>query len=108
MDLKVKRSVIAVMLGMSFLLPNTAAVAETTQTVVETDPTFSNVSVHDPDVIKVNDTYYIFGSHLAVAKSTDLTHWEKIADGVADGNKVIPNVQEELKDTFDWTQSNNL
>ena len=110
MDLKVKRSLMAVMMGLSFILPNTAAAAETNQTVVETDsnPTFSDVSVHDPDIIKVNDTYYVFGSHLAVAKSTDLTHWEKIADGVADGNKVIPNVQEELKGTFDWTQSNDL
>ncbi|MEH7120302.1 family 43 glycosylhydrolase [Neobacillus vireti] len=110
MDLKVKRSLMAVMMGLSFIMPNTAAAAETNQTVVETDsnPTFSDVSVHDPDVIKVNDTYYVFGSHLAVAKSTDLTHWEKIADGVADGNKVIPNVEEELKGTFDWTQSNDL
>ncbi len=30
----------------------------------------ANVSVHDPSVVKVDDTYYIFGSHLAAAKST--------------------------------------
>ena len=24
-----------------------------------------NVIVHDPSVIKINDTYYVFGSHLA-------------------------------------------
>jgi beta-xylosidase len=30
---------------------------------------FRDVSVHDPSVIKVNDTYYVFGSHLAAAKT---------------------------------------
>ena len=30
------------------------------------NPTFRfNVSVHDPSVIKVDDLYYVFGSHLA-------------------------------------------
>ena len=28
-------------------------------------PTFQNVSVHDPSVIKAGDTFYVFGSHLA-------------------------------------------
>ncbi|WP_160725828.1 LamG-like jellyroll fold domain-containing protein [Bacillus sp. USDA818B3_A] len=111
MDLKVKRSIIAVMLGASIILPNSAmakVAAEPVTVAAESMRTFSNVSVHDPDVIKVNDTYYVFGSHLAVAKSTDLMNWEKVADGVADGNKVIPNVEEELKETFDWTQSKDL
>ncbi|TMN63813.1 beta-xylosidase, partial [Pseudoalteromonas sp. S1727] len=39
----------------------------------------TNVAVHDPSVLKVDDTYYIFGSHLAAAKSTDLMNWEMIS-----------------------------
>ncbi|WP_404341784.1 LamG-like jellyroll fold domain-containing protein [Pseudoalteromonas mariniglutinosa] len=39
----------------------------------------SRVAVHDPSVIKTDDTYYIFGSHLAAAKSSDLLHWEMIS-----------------------------
>lgn len=71
-------------------------------------PVFKEASVHDPSVIKVNDTFYIFGSHLAAAKSKDLMSWETIASGVADGNRLIPNVKEELKPTLDWAQSDTL
>ena len=31
----------------------------------------AGVSVHDPSIIKDNGTYYIFGSHMESAKSTD-------------------------------------
>lgn len=37
------------------------------------------VGVHDPSVIENDGTYYIFGSHLAAAKSTDLLNWEMIS-----------------------------
>ena len=40
-------------------------------------PKFRDVSVHDPSVIRAEDgTYYIFGSHMAAAKSTDLMQWQ--------------------------------
>ncbi|OBA02264.1 hypothetical protein A9P44_22145 [Paenibacillus polymyxa] len=42
-------------------------------------PTFSNVSVHDPSIVKDGDTYYVFGSHIATAMSKDLTHWTSFA-----------------------------
>ena len=58
---------------------------------------FKETSVHDPSILKVNDTFYIFGSHLAAAKSKDLMNWDTIATGVANGNALIPNVKEELK-----------
>ena len=41
-----------------------------------TEVSYSRVSVHDPSVIYDNGTYYIFGSHMAWAKSTDLRNWE--------------------------------
>lgn len=41
-----------------------------------TDVKYSRVSVHDPSVVYDNGTYYVFGSHMAWAKSTDLTNWE--------------------------------
>ena len=40
---------------------------------------FSEVSVHDPSIIQGEDgDYYIFGSHLAVAKTSDLMNWEYV------------------------------
>ncbi len=42
-----------------------------------TQATYRHVTVHDPSVVydPVTDTYYIFGSHLAWAKSKDLRNW---------------------------------
>lgn len=39
---------------------------------------YSRVSVHDPSIVKDPETgtYYVFGSHLAFAKSTDLISWQ--------------------------------
>lgn len=78
------------------------------ESVPKQNPSFISVSVHDPSIIKVDDIYYIFGSHLAAAKSKDLMHWELIDAGVYNGNKLIPNVLEELKDTFEWAQTKTL
>ena len=41
----------------------------------------AGVSVHDPSVIKDNDTYYIFGSHMESAKSADLRNWIGFSSG---------------------------
>ncbi len=71
-------------------------------------PEFSNVSVHDPSVIKVDETYYVFGSHLASAKSKDLMSWTQLSSGVDEGNVLIPNVTEELSETLSWAQSDTL
>ncbi|WIV17597.1 family 43 glycosylhydrolase [Paenibacillus polygoni] len=74
----------------------------------QTSPVFQEASVHDPSVIKVDNTFYVFGSHLAAAKSTDLMSWNLIDSGVKDGNKLIPNVTEELKEALAWAQSDTL
>lgn len=71
-------------------------------------PVFTNVAVHDPSVIKVGADFYIFGSHLAAAKSTDLQNWTLVADGVNTNNKLMPNAATEIKETFDWAQTSTL
>ncbi|WP_405112205.1 glycoside hydrolase family 43 protein [Paenibacillus sp. FSL K6-1217] len=74
----------------------------------EGPPEFGNVSVHDPSVIRVEDTYYVFGSHLASAKSKDLMSWTQISSGVTDDNVLIPGVTQELSETLSWAQSDTL
>ena len=85
-----------------------AKLAEGAPEMEKGDSQFKNVSVHDPSVIKVDDTYYIFGSHLASAKSKDLIKWEQISRYVHDNNPLIPNVTEEMKEGLDWAQTNNF
>lgn len=71
-------------------------------------PPLMSASVHDPSIIKVGDTYYVFGSHLAAAKSTDLRNWKSIETRVHNGNRLIPNVYTELEETFKWAQTDTL
>lgn len=33
-------------------------------------------SVHDPSIVADDGTYYVFGSHMGTAKTTDLSNWE--------------------------------
>lgn len=70
---------------------------------------FSEVSVHDPSIIQGEDgDYYIFGSHLAVAKTSDLMNWEYVNQGVKNDNSVIPDVYFQMEDAFEWAHSNTF
>jgi len=69
---------------------------------------FTNASVHDPSVIRVDGSYYVFGSHLAAAKTTDLMNWTKLADGVNDANPLFNKVTTALADTFAWSTVTDL
>lgn len=84
---------------MAFTLPNS---------VYAQKPIFKEVSVHDPSIIETNGTFYVFGSHLASAKSNDLMQWQQLTTSVSNDNPLIPNVYEELKETFEWAQSDTL
>ena len=48
----------------------------------------NRVSVHDPSVVwdPASKTYYIFGSHRAVAKSADMMSWSYVNKGKETGN----------------------
>ncbi|MCI3195250.1 glycoside hydrolase family 43 protein [Bacillus sp. HU-1818] len=71
-------------------------------------PIFKEVSVHDPSVIQTDGIFYVFGSHLASAKSKNLMQWQQLTTSVTNKNPLIPNVYEELKETFEWAQSDTL
>jgi len=49
-------------------------------------------SLHDPSIYQDGDTYYIFGSHMTAAKSTDLLKWVSIGDGYKNFNPVYGNL----------------
>ena len=63
----------------------------------------SRVSVHDPSVVKVGSTYYVFGSHIDAARSSDLQNWERFTNGYTTPNNVeFGNLSQNLKKAFDW------
>ncbi|MBE5995654.1 MAG: hypothetical protein E7247_25070, partial [Paenibacillaceae bacterium] len=63
------------------------------------------VSVHDPSIVKAkNGEYYIFGSHLAGAKSKDLVDWRSLGgdyDNVTN-NWLFGDVKDNLAESFRW------
>ncbi|MEN2984201.1 MAG: glycoside hydrolase family 43 protein [Dictyoglomaceae bacterium] len=75
-------------------------------------PTFSQdtmplqiwASVHDPVIVKAGEYYYVFGSHLAVAKSKDLMLWQVVNSDQGDGNRIIPNISKELSEAFEYAE----
>ena len=68
---------------------------------------FQNVAVHDPSIVEDNGTYYIFGSHLAAAKSTDLVQWELFsslsANDLVNESPLFDTYTSEISEGIDWT-----
>lgn len=69
---------------------------------------FKNVSVHDPSVIRTPEgVYYIIGSHMGGAKTTDLMRWTSVATGV-DNQPYFTNIRTELAEALVWGQTSTF
>lgn len=67
----------------------------------------NGISVHDPSLFKAEDgTYYIYGTHIVSAKSTDLINWQTISSGVYDNNATLvlegSTLRETLAEPLSW------
>lgn len=71
------------------------------------EPTFEDVSVHDPSVIKEGEEYYVIGSHMMFAKSSDLMQWEQVQSSVAEDH-LFKNIREELAEEFNYAKTDTL
>ncbi|MGJ8691393.1 MAG: LamG-like jellyroll fold domain-containing protein [Thalassotalea sp.] len=63
---------------------------------------FQNVGVHDPSIVKADDGYYIFGSHMGAAKSADLMSWELISSDVLN-TPLFDTYESEIAEGIEWT-----
>lgn len=68
------------------------------------------VSVHDPSVaVSKEGIYYVFGSHIEAAKSTDLMNWDRFTNGyTTPNNALFGNLSENLKKAFAWAGENDV
>jgi len=66
-----------------------------------------DIGVHDPSIVKADDGYYIFGSHLAAAKSTDLVNWTLISSLTAndrvDESPLFNTYSAEISEGIAWS-----
>lgn len=59
-------------------------------------------SVHDPSILQVGENYYIYGSHMASARSTDLTSWYRMSDGYNANNPIFGQIYSVYDEAFAW------
>ncbi len=72
------------------------------------DPGYSNpVTAHDPSIFKDDDgTYYTFGSHFAVTKSTNLIRWQQVSNDGSASNLYGRNWKDVLRPAFNHLNAN--
>lgn len=68
---------------------------------------FNEVSVHDPSIIKDKNDYYVIGSHMMFAKSSDLMDWTQLQSSVAE-DQLFEDIQKELEADFNYAKTNTL
>lgn len=96
--------VLLVCLFLALVLPVKSALAEALEI-----PAFKDVSVHDPSIIKAEDGYfYIYGSHMAAAKSRDLIVWEQFSFDAKERNTLVENAQEEMEEALSWARTDTF
>jgi len=72
-------------------------------------PKAKHATVHDPSIIKAEDGYYyIYGSHMAAARSLDLIAWEMISWDANYRCTLVENVQEEMKEALSYARTNTF
>ncbi len=74
---------------------------------IETGQLTAGVATHDPALIQVDGTYYIFGTHMATAKSEDTIHWEYIGNGYKPSNPVYQDLWASDSHVFDYAGNGN-
>lgn len=64
--------------------------------------------MHDPAIVRDGANYYVFGSHLASASTSDLMNWTQISTSAAVGNPLVPNPAQEFQEALTWAQTNTF
>ncbi|GAB2557553.1 LamG-like jellyroll fold domain-containing protein [Gracilibacillus alcaliphilus] len=100
---KLVRQLLFVVMLFGLMLPMTALGEE--QDDIEPIH-FDRVSVHDPSIIKVDkDAYYLFGTHISAAKSSDLINWTSLVESeyqTPENNPIYGDLSSNLAESFKW------
>ncbi len=67
---------------------------------------FREAYVHDPSIIRAGDGfYYIYGSHMAAARSEDLMNWEMLSTDAGKGCTLVWDVQNQMREALAWAKA---
>lgn len=97
--------VAAALMATSIMAPLSPAGTPTAQAQIKT-----HVSVHDPSIaVSKEGTYYVFGSHIDAAKSTDLINWQTFTNGyTTPNNKLFGDMAKNLAEPFKWAGDHDV
>ena len=104
-----KKRWIALLLALAALLGCVALAEGDPAEVLAEKVRFRDVSVHDPSILRAPDgTFYIFGSHMAAAKSEDLIAWRQISRNALSGCTLVEDVQNQMKEALSWAKTSTF
>ena len=66
-------------------------------------PEYHEAVVHDPSVFYAGGYFYVIGSHMAMARTTDFIKWEQISRFATADNPLID--PDDYADAFAWSES---
>lgn len=104
-----RRSILVLCMAMVLSLTACAGGSQATKELTEQEMAKGNqsleISCHDPQIIEVDGTYYMTGSHMVLAKSTDLMSWDYISNGNA--KNYISNLYSGDLEAFSYVGKND-
>lgn len=106
--MRMKRAAACLLVVLMALCTYAAAEESVTPNSALPMPKFmKNVAVHDPSIIKADDGYYyIYGSHMAAARSADLIDWTLISrDASNTGCTLVEDVQTQMKEALSYAKT---
>lgn len=107
--MKIFRTAALLLLSLCVLPVSALCEAEEDYTVsyegIPTGIVNARTAVHDPSIIEADGVFYIFGSHMMAASSTNLRNWDRAANGYRPDNPVWGNLFAEDGHVFDWAGS---
>ncbi len=79
-----------------------------TTTPEEAPVRYKVTGVHDPSVIKGESMIFMVGSHLDSAYTEDYIDFTRFSSGVKNGNLMIPQVQDDMKEALEWAKTDTF
>lgn len=72
---------------------------------IKTGTISGGTAVHDPSILEADGAYYIYGSHMAAAKSTNLREWKGFVGGMSEINPIYGELYKIDKGPWSFTGS---
>lgn len=86
----------------TYTIPGNQVAVDPTSGITDSSQ-YNDIGVHDPSIIKVDGTYYVFGSHLGAAKSDNLMNWSLVSESVETSGLFAGSYAEQAAEGIAWT-----